>query len=168
MVWRICVPRVQECLFFSFLVCCFFNKCLGFNLLCNTRTRKLCDADGPDDVMITRPPDLQPADSASVTLQCAATSAYPSVTISWTGVTCSPGAGGAGQPDVSVCHFRPAPEDDGKVVTCVASNSLFPGRLSRNATYRLQMARECLLLYVKVIPVLAGVLPGTEQSGRQT
>ena len=99
----------------------------------------ICCVDGPDDVTITRLQDLQNVESQFITLLCTIKSMYPSAAVTWRGVNCSSGSNSTGQTDDNVCSFLPTRENDGKVVTCVAKNSMFPDRLVQNATYRIHV-----------------------------
>ena len=103
-------------------------------LTCNPR-----GADGPDDVTVTRRQDGQTVESQFLILVCTVTGVYPSAVVTWTGVRCSSAPNSTGETDDNVCRFRPAQEDDGKDVTCVASNSVFPDHLVRNATFQIEV-----------------------------
>ena len=114
-------------------------------LTCNPR-----GADGPDDVTVTRRQDGQTVESQFLTLVCTVTGVYPSAVVTWTGVQCSSAPNSTGETDDNVCRFRPAQEDDGKVVTCVAKNSVFPDHLVRNATYQIEVQGLSVFLSLSV------------------
>ena len=117
---------------------------------CPVLTYKPRGADGPDDVTVTRRQDGQTVESQFLTLVCTVTGVYPSAVVTWTGVKCFSAPNSTSETDDNVCRFRPDQEDDGKVVTCVASNAVFPDHLVRNATYQIELRGQSLCVCLSI------------------